>query len=91
MSRDSAKSYRIGLIGARGFVGSELIRLIQGHPNLSLAYVCSRERDSLLLADFEPTAPAGMQYVNFDPVQALQGFWQGARFDRMTLAEIVAA
>ena len=65
-------TYRIGLIGARGHVGSELIRLIQDHPNLSLAYVSSREREALLLSDFEPAAPADMRYVNFDPLQAAQ-------------------
>ncbi len=34
----------VGLIGARGYVGSELIRLIAAHPHFDLAYVSSRER-----------------------------------------------
>ncbi|MBW0494231.1 hypothetical protein O181_033946 [Austropuccinia psidii MF-1] len=34
---------KIGLIGARGFTGSQLVSLIDGHPNLSLAHVSSRE------------------------------------------------
>lgn len=67
----SAPSYRLGLIGARGHVGTELIRLVNGHPNLSLAYVSSRERESRLLSDFEPDAPEGLRYVNYQPDQAV--------------------
>jgi N-acetyl-gamma-glutamyl-phosphate reductase len=33
----------IGLIGARGHVGRELLRLVAGHPALTLAYASSRE------------------------------------------------
>ena len=34
---------RVGLIGARGYTGQELIKLIDQHPQLELAYVSSRE------------------------------------------------
>ena len=34
---------KIGLVGARGYVGSELIRLLAAHPRFELAYVSSRE------------------------------------------------
>ncbi|KAJ1662918.1 hypothetical protein IW140_002800 [Coemansia sp. RSA 1813] len=34
---------RVGLIGARGFTGRELIKLIDGHPRFELAFVSSRE------------------------------------------------
>lgn len=67
-----AKPFRLGLIGARGYVGSELIRLIQAHPNIELAYVSSREREGQLLTDFENSAPAGMRYVNFNAEQAFE-------------------
>jgi N-acetyl-gamma-glutamyl-phosphate reductase len=66
------KQFRLGLIGARGYVGSELIRLIQRHPNIELAFVSSREREGQLLTDFEPHAPTGMRYVNLNPEQALE-------------------
>lgn len=65
-------SYRLGLIGARGYTGSELIRLLAGHPDLELAYVSSRARAGRLLSDFETDAPPAMRYVDFDPEQALQ-------------------
>jgi N-acetyl-gamma-glutamyl-phosphate reductase len=59
-----------GLIGARGYVGSELIRLIAAHPDFELAFVSSRERVGQLLSDFEPDAPAGMMYVSYGPTEA---------------------
>ena len=36
---------RIGIVGARGHTGVELIRLIAAHPALELAFVSSRELD----------------------------------------------
>jgi N-acetyl-gamma-glutamyl-phosphate reductase len=33
----------VGIVGARGHTGAELIRLIAGHPSLALAFVSSRE------------------------------------------------
>ena len=62
------KRLRIGLIGARGYVGSELIRLLAAHPALELAYVGSRERDGLEVQRFEPAAPAGLHYRNLGPL-----------------------
>ena len=36
---------RIGIVGARGHTGAELIKLVAAHPSLELAYVSSRELD----------------------------------------------
>lgn len=66
-----AKRYRLGLIGARGYVGSELIRLLSGHPDIALAFVSSREREGQLLRVFEADAPVDMRYENLTPEQAL--------------------
>ena len=41
----------IGIVGARGHVGAELIRLIAGHPRLELAFVSSRDLDGERVAD----------------------------------------
>jgi N-acetyl-gamma-glutamyl-phosphate reductase len=38
-----AEGYDVGVIGARGHTGAELIRLVQGHPSLRLAFAGSRE------------------------------------------------
>lgn len=47
----SAKPYTVGIVGARGYVGAELIRLIAGHPRFDLAYVSSRELVGQRVAD----------------------------------------
>lgn len=67
----ASKPYRLGLIGARGYVGAELIRLLADHPSIELALVSSREREGLPVQDFEPTAANGLRYVNATPEQAL--------------------
>jgi N-acetyl-gamma-glutamyl-phosphate reductase len=72
MTAAGAKRYRLGLIGARGYVGSELIRLLDLHADIELAFVSSRERDGQLLSGFEQSAPDGMRYENLTPEQALQ-------------------
>ena len=42
---------RIGIVGARGYTGAELIRLIAAHPALELAYVASRELNGQRVED----------------------------------------
>ena len=34
---------KVGLVGARGYTGAELIKLLAAHPRFELAYVTSRE------------------------------------------------
>ena len=57
----------IGLIGARGHVGAELIRLIAGHPDFELAFVSSRERVGQALSDHHPQAGGDLRYVEVTP------------------------
>ena len=38
-----SEPFLVGLVGARGYTGRELIKLIAGHPELMLAYAVSRE------------------------------------------------
>ena len=72
MIRESLKIIRLGLIGARGYVGSELIKLVTAHPQLELVFVSSREREGQLLSDYELNAPLAMRYCNYCPEDALQ-------------------
>jgi len=37
------KKHSIGLVGARGHTGAELVRLVESHPSLELKFVSSRE------------------------------------------------
>lgn len=62
--------FRLGLVGARGHVGSALIGLLARHPQIELAYVCSRERDGLPVRQFESDAPEGLRYGNPAPEEA---------------------
>ncbi|MDR0181482.1 N-acetyl-gamma-glutamyl-phosphate reductase [Lysobacter arvi] len=50
MSR-SVTGTSVGIVGARGYVGAELIRLIAGHPDFELAFVSSRELAGQRVAD----------------------------------------
>jgi N-acetyl-gamma-glutamyl-phosphate reductase len=58
---------RVGLIGARGHVGAELIRLMAGHPDFALAFVSSRERAGERVADHHPEVDASLRYVELAP------------------------
>lgn len=53
---------RIGIVGARGHVGAELIRLIAGHPRFELGYVSSRGLDGERVADHNADYAGGLRY-----------------------------
>ena len=55
---------RIGLVGARGYVGEELIRLIDAHPGMTLGFVSSRERDGERVADHVGGIGGELRYRN---------------------------
>lgn len=61
-----SQAISLGLVGARGYVGSELIRLIAAHPRFALAFVSSRERAGQRVADHEPAVTGDLRYVNLD-------------------------
>ncbi|KFN41457.1 hypothetical protein N790_12580 [Arenimonas malthae CC-JY-1] len=60
----------LGLVGARGYVGAELIKLVATHPRFELAFVSSRERDGLRLAEHEPAYTGELRYSNLDAAAA---------------------
>src|SRR5690606_3449085 len=49
-------------VGARGYVGSELIRLIAAHPRFDLAFVSSRELEGERVADHQPAWQGDLRY-----------------------------
>ncbi len=63
----STRGIPVGIVGARGHVGEELIRLLAAHPAFELAFVASRERAGQAVADHVAGAPAGLAYVAPDP------------------------
>lgn len=60
----------LGLVGARGYVGAELIKLVAAHPRFELAFVSSRERDGQRLAEHEPAYTGELRYSNLDAAAA---------------------
>src|SRR5688500_10179701 len=64
----------LGIVGARGFVGAELIKLLAAHPGFELAFVSSRELDGQRVADHVDGYDGDLRYVACDPGQtAVQG------------------
>jgi len=61
---------RIGLIGARGHVGSELIRLLAAHPRFAIGLVSSRERVGQRLDAHEAGYRGDLTYVAYGPEAA---------------------
>ena len=49
-----SEPFLVGLVGARGHTGRELIKLIAGHPELMLAYAVSREFAGRAVATVAP-------------------------------------
>jgi len=59
-------TFTLGIIGARGHTGAELIKLVAAHPRLQLAFVSSRERAGQRLADHHPEFEGDLAYENLD-------------------------
>ncbi len=60
----------LGIVGARGHTGAELIRLVARHPGLELAFVSSRELDGQRVADHNDAYAGELRYENLDPAAA---------------------
>jgi len=43
---------RVGIIGATGYVGAELVRLLSRHPNVEIVGLAGRDRDDEPIGDF---------------------------------------
>ena len=64
----------VGIVGARGHTGAELIRLLAQHPGFELAAVSSRELDGQRVADHVPAYAGELRYSNQAPTDlALSG------------------
>jgi len=61
------QSKTIGIVGARGHTGAELIRLIAAHPALELAFVSSRELDGQRVGAHSDAYAGELRYESLDP------------------------
>ncbi|MFP7721840.1 N-acetyl-gamma-glutamyl-phosphate reductase [Lysobacter sp. A3-1-A15] len=57
-----SEAITVGLVGARGHVGAELVALVDAHPRFALAYVSSRELAGQPLAAHHPHHRGGLHY-----------------------------
>ncbi len=61
--------FTVGLVGARGYAGAEIVRLIRDHPSLELVYAGSRElagqsvpgADGVVYESIEPTDVSNLE------------------------------
>ncbi|WP_372381714.1 N-acetyl-gamma-glutamyl-phosphate reductase [Xanthomonas sp. NCPPB 1068] len=56
----------IGIVGARGHTGSELIKLVAAHPHLQLAFVSSRELAGQRVAEHNQSYEGELHYESLD-------------------------
>jgi N-acetyl-gamma-glutamyl-phosphate reductase len=64
-------AYRAAVVGASGYTGAELLRLLVGHPEIDAVHVTAETNAGLAVGDLFPSlAPAyrGMPLVKLDPV-----------------------
>ncbi len=47
--------YRVGIVGASGYTGAELMRLLAGHPNLELEVMTGDSKAGTAIADLYPS------------------------------------
>jgi N-acetyl-gamma-glutamyl-phosphate reductase len=57
-----SKAFTVGIVGARGHVGAELIRLLSAHPHFELAYVSSRELAGQPVAEHNPAYQGALRF-----------------------------
>ncbi len=57
----------LGIIGARGYTGAELIRLLARHPGFELSFVSSRELAGQRVAEHNPAYRGELRYAALAP------------------------
>ncbi len=57
---------KVGIVGANGYTGSELIRVLAFHPNVSLSFLYSRSNTGTKISDLYPDLTAVCEQVLTD-------------------------
>ncbi len=59
---------RVAIVGASGYAGAELVRLLAGHPHATIDAIYGRDREGVPLADeFPHLAPLGLRFRDRTP------------------------
>jgi N-acetyl-gamma-glutamyl-phosphate reductase len=59
---------RVAIVGASGYAGAELVRILAGHPHARIEALHGRNRDGQqLAAEFAHLAPLGLRFVGDEP------------------------
>ncbi|WP_337053581.1 N-acetyl-gamma-glutamyl-phosphate reductase [Pseudoxanthomonas sp. USHLN014] len=58
--------FTVGIVGARGHTGTELIKLIAAHPQLRLVFVSSRELDGQPVREHNAAYAGELRFENLD-------------------------
>lgn len=61
----------VGLVGARGYVGVELLEIIGSHPLLDLAYASSRLFEGAAIAEHAKVSFGGKRFEHLTPVNVV--------------------
>ncbi|HLY35951.1 MAG TPA: N-acetyl-gamma-glutamyl-phosphate reductase [Candidatus Limnocylindria bacterium] len=62
----------VAVVGATGYAGAELVRLLAGHPDVEIAGLYARNREGLPLADeFPHLAPLGLRLHDGEPAPGI--------------------
>lgn len=74
---------RVGIIGAAGYTGSELVRFVDAHPHLELVYVAARENAGKTLAEVLPNTEgvAGLGDLTLESVEVEDAAQLAGRID----------
>lgn len=60
---------KVGILGASGFTGAELMRILAGHPEVELAFTTANQYAGTPVADLYPnlTGIVDLEFLNYEP------------------------
>ena len=67
---ESPNQFRVGIVGASGYTGAELMRLLAAHPNFALEVFTGDSKAGTLIGDLYPSlamAYAGQRFQPYEP------------------------
>lgn len=63
-----SRAIRVAVVGAAGYAGGELLRLLAGHPSVEITSLHARGREAVAVADELPhLAPLGLTFTDGEP------------------------